>query len=374
VRDDVELKPWFNHAVSLIPGVEIFDAHMHVGQNDPDGFKADAQDILDALALAGARGVVFPFHEPDGYRRANRQVIEDAAASGGRLVAFCRVDPRHGDAVAEAKRSLDEGTRGIKLHPRAEGFTLDEPEVRKVFEVAHERGVPVLIHAGRGIPALGTHSVELARALPNARVILAHCGISDLSWIWREARELPNLYFDTSWWSAPDVIALCGLVPPGQILFASDTPYGTPAQHTLFMIRCALQIGLSEEQIRGMMGRQIERLVTREEPLDLGPALDRRERPEDVLLQRIQTFLTTAIGRIFGGGDGSETLALARLACQLPESDRHAELAASIVRLLDLHDEVVEPGPLTPGARGIHLVLTALCLAATPDVGAPTPD
>ena len=107
MRDGVELKPWFNHAVSLIPGAVIFDAHMHVGQNDPDGFKADAQDILDALALAGARGVVFPFHAPDGYRPANRQVIEDAAASGGRLVAFCRVDPLHEDAVAEAKRSLD---------------------------------------------------------------------------------------------------------------------------------------------------------------------------------------------------------------------------------------------------------------------------
>jgi hypothetical protein len=289
-------------------------------------------------------------------------------------VAFCRVDPRHDGAVAEAQRSLDDGARGIKLHPRAEGFTLAEPEVRKVFEVANERGVPVLIHAGRGIPALGIHTVELARDLPNARVILAHCGISDLSWIWRDARELPNLFFDTSWWSAPDVVALCGLVPAGQILFASDAPYGTPTQHTLFMIRCASQIGLSNEQIRGIMGRQIERLVNGDEPLDLGPALDRRERPEDILLQRIQTFLTTAIGRIFSGGDGSETLALARLACRLPEGDPRAPLAASIVRLLDLHDEVAEPGPLTPNRRGIHLVLSALCLAATPDVGAPTLD
>jgi uncharacterized protein len=374
VRDDVELQPWFNHAVALVPGVDIFDAHMHVGQNDPDGFKADAQQILEALALAGARGVIFPFHEPDGYRRANHQVIEDAAASGGRLVAFCRLDPRHEDAVAEAERSLDEGARGIKLHPRAEGFSLAEPEVRKVFEVAHERRLPVLIHAGRGIPALGIHTVELARALPGARVILAHCGISDLSWIWREARELPNLYFDTAWWSAPDVMALCALVPPGQILFASDAPYGTPAQHTLFMIRCARQIGLSDEQIRGIMGRQIEQLVTGGEPLDLGPALDRRERPEDLLLQRVETFLTAAIGRIFGGGDGSETIALARLACQLPLDDPRAQVAASIVRLLDLHDEVVEPGPFTPGSRGIHLVLTALCLAATPDVGAPALD
>src|SRR4029079_12791314 len=100
VRDDAELRPWFEHALGLVPEVEIFDAHMHVGENDPDGFKATSPQILHALELAGARGVAFPFHEPDGYRDANDQVIAAAADSGGRLVAFCRVDPNAGDAVA----------------------------------------------------------------------------------------------------------------------------------------------------------------------------------------------------------------------------------------------------------------------------------
>jgi len=373
MRDDAELAPWFDHALGSVPGVRVFDAHMHVGQNDPDGFKATAPQLLHALELAGegARGVVFPFHEPDGYREANARVIEDAAASGGRLVAFCRLDPGHEDAVAEAERSLDAGARGIKLHPRAEGFALDEPEVRRVFEVADERRVPVLIHAGRGIPALGIHTVELARSLPGAQVILAHCGISDLSWIWREAQRLPNLYFDTSWWSPADVLTLCGLVPPGQILFASDAPYGTPVAHSIFMIRCALQYGLSHDQVRSVMGGQIERLVDAQEPLDVGPALNRRERTTDVLLQRVETFLATAIGRIFSGGDATETLALARLACDVPPDDPRADVCQSITELLALHAEVAEPSEFEPGARGVHLITTSMCLSATPNVGAP---
>src|SRR3954454_4548129 len=269
VRDDAELQPWFDHAMSLVPDVRIWDAHMHIGINDPDGFKATAPQIVHALELAGARGVVFPFQEPDGYRDANDHVIEQAAASGGRLVAFCRVDPNAEDALHEAERALDAGARGIKLHPRAEGFSLDEPEVRRVVEIAHERRMPVLIHAGRGIPALGRHAVELAESLPGAQVILAHCGISDLSWIWRDAHRLPNLYFDTSWWSPADVMALCGLVPPGQILFASDAPYGTTLQHALFVIRCALQTGFLREQVLAVMGGQLARLVAVEEPLDL---------------------------------------------------------------------------------------------------------
>jgi predicted TIM-barrel fold metal-dependent hydrolase len=374
VRDDAELQPWFDHAMSLVPDVGIWDAHMHIGVNDPDGFKATAPQIVHALELAGARGVVFPFQEPDGYREANDHVIEQAAESDGRLVAFCRVDPNAEDALHEAERALDAGARGIKLHPRAEGFSLDEPEVRRVVEIAHERRMPVLIHAGRGIPALGRHAVELAESLPGAQVILAHCGISDLSWIWRDAQRLPNLYFDTSWWSAADVLAVCGLVPPGQILFASDTPYGTPVAHSLFVIRCALHVGMTPEQVRGVMGAQTERLVTGQEPLDLGPALNLRAPAADLLLQRIQTFLATAIGRIFSGADGLETLALARVACVLPQGDDYAALCASIARLLELHDLVAEPGEREPGSRGVHLIIAAMCLAATPELGAPAPD
>jgi hypothetical protein len=77
---------------------------------------------------------------------------------------------------------------------------------------------------------------------------------------------------------------------------------------------------------------------------------------------------------MFGGGDGTETLALARLSCRFPEDDAHADVAASVVRLLDLYEQIADPPPLRPGSRGVHLVLTALCLAATPDLGAPSPD
>jgi hypothetical protein len=373
VRDDAELRPWFDHALSLVPGVTIWDAHMHVGENDPDGFKATTPQILHALELVDGRGVAFPFHEPAGYPEANDRVIADAAGSDGRLVAFCRVDPSSGDAVHEAERCLDAGARGIKLHPRAEGFSLDEPEVGRVFALAHERRAPVLIHAGRGIPALGRHAVGLAEALPDARVILAHCGISDLSWIWRDAQRLPNLYFDTSWWSPADVLAVCQLAPPGQVLFASDCPYGTPLQHAIFMIRCALQAGLGAEQIRGVMAAQTERLVAGEDPLDLGPPPGVRDLARDVLLARVSTFLHTAIGQMFTGNSGQETLALARLACDAPPDDPRYATFRTILHLLDLHDAVAPPEPDGAWSRGIHLVITAALIAATPDVPLPAP-
>src|SRR5205823_11376974 len=131
------------------------------------------------------------------------EVLEAARASDGMLMPFCRINP-HDDPVSEAERCLEAGARGIKLHPRAEEFTLDHPGVRAVVALADERTLPVMIHAGRGIPALGLHAVELTEKFPGARLILAHAAVSDLSWIWRVAPDHPNLFFDTAWWIPAD--------------------------------------------------------------------------------------------------------------------------------------------------------------------------
>ncbi|HEY7453369.1 MAG TPA: amidohydrolase family protein, partial [Thermoleophilaceae bacterium] len=255
IVSDSGMRPWFERLREDVPGLEPLDAHTHIGFNDPDGFRCSADQLLGGLDRIDARAFVFPMHELDGYSTANDMVIDEAARSGGRLFAFCRLDPND-DALAEAERALERGAVGIKLHPRAEQFTLDHPGLAPVFELADERRLPVLVHAGRGIPALGRHAVEATGRHPGMRLILAHAGISDLSWIWRETPSHPNLFFDTSWWSPADVQALFALVPPGQILMASDAPYGSPTWAAVMASRHALQVGLSADQVRGVAGGQ----------------------------------------------------------------------------------------------------------------------
>ena len=115
---DALLMPYLDRLAEETGDLELYDAHTHVGANDPDGFTQTPEQLLRALAPAGARGVVFPMHEPSGYREANDFVIEAASESDGVMVPYCRVDPRD-SAVLEATRALDAGARGIKLHPRA---------------------------------------------------------------------------------------------------------------------------------------------------------------------------------------------------------------------------------------------------------------
>jgi uncharacterized protein len=371
ISDDLTL-PWLECIRAEMPGLELFDVHTHIGVNDPDGYRCPPEELKAALELAGARAAVFPMQEPGGYPRANDMVLAEAAASDGRLVAFCRLDPADGP-LAEAERCLAAGARGIKLHPRAEGFTLDHPALREVFALADDRRLPVIVHAGRGIPALGRHAVDLTGEFPGARLILAHAGICDLAWIWRSARDHSNLFFDTAWWTPSDLLALFALVPPGQVLLGSDAPYATPAFGAATGLRYALQAGLSTDQVRCVAGGQAERLVAGEEPLDAGPAPGPGALSADPLLDRVYAFLLSAIGQM-RAMEPQETLQLAGLACEVGDDAPQAAVCRSILALIEARARYEpRPGERPPGrfAPGLHLVLLAASLCRTPDVGHP---
>lgn len=362
--------PLLTRLRTRVSELALFDAHTHLGRNDPDGYRQEPAELIAGLEACDARAVVFAMHEPDGYLDgvANDEVLAAAEASAGRLTPFCRVDPNAGErAVAEARRTLEAGARGIKLHPRGECFTLGHPMVTPLVALAHERSLPVLVHAGRGIPALGAHAIELAERFPQARLILAHAAISDLAWLWRELPSHPNVFVDTAWWNPVDVVALFTLAPPGQVLWASDSPYGAPAASAVQGLRCAIQAGLDGDQLRGVGGGQMARLVAGEAPLDLGPPPGAGALALDPTLERVVSHLCATAGRAFGRADHSETLALARLACAVSDSDPVAGLCRQVLELLDAFEGGWGPPP--PG-RGfpvsLQYLITALCIARTP--------
>ena len=364
--------PWLDRLREEVPDIEPLDAHTHIGFNDPDGYSCTCAELTASLERIDARAFVFPMHEPDGYSAANDRVIDEAERCEGRLFPFARLDP-HDDALAEAERALARGARGIKLHPRAEQFTLDHPGLQPVFALANERHLPVLVHAGRGIPALGRHSVEATGRHPGMRLILAHAGISDLAWIWRETPDHPNLFFDTSWWSPADVQALFALVAPGQILMASDAPYGSPTWATVMSGRNALQVGLDADQTRGVLGGQALRLVNGEEPLDLGPAPGVEGLSRDPLLDRVYSSLMSALGQMFQGVEPSETLALVRLACDVGDDAPQAPVCRWVLELLDQRERYSPEGDGRPArfAPGLHFAVAAIGIVRTPDVPVP---
>jgi uncharacterized protein len=352
---------------------EWFDAHTHIGHNDPDGRKATAEEILGGLDQAGvARAMVFAMHEPDGYSAANDAVLAAGAASGGRLVPLARIAPNDPGAVAEAERCLAAGAAGFKLHPRSDRFGLPHPVVDEVVALAHERRAPVLFHAGRGIPHLGEAVVELARRYHGARLILAHAGISDLGWIAEDATQLDNLFFDTAWWNVADQLQLYATIPPGRILFASDMPYGPGIFAAFCFLRVARAVGLGPEALRSIAGRQLARVVAGEDPVDVGPPPGVHAVGERVIeAERVVSYCSVSLQLAFRGLDPAEPISLARLACQTRRDGDVGALLRYVDALLDIAQENGGARPDVPFAV-MPATLLAMVIAGTPEVGTPS--
>jgi predicted TIM-barrel fold metal-dependent hydrolase len=366
------LMPWVEMLHRDVDDLRLYDAHVHIGLEDPAGLLATAEQAIEALTAVDSRALIFPLKEPGGYREPNRRMLELAEAQPERLRALCRLDPAD-DPLDEARRCLDAGAVGLKLHPRGEGFDIADRRLDDVFALADERRLPIMIHAGVGDAEVGPQTLDRARAHPGARFIFAHCAVGAFNLVVPHAQELPNLYFDSSWWNPADLWALFRLVPPGRILYASDIPFASPAEALILTGRIALQAGLSPQQMRGVMGGQLERLVAHEEPLDLGPA-PREVSPLAPELERLYVTLLTAVEPMLRGEDPGQGLELARTASDVPTGP-HADVIECIAALLDLNEQTDEPDPpRSERTPGFDLVLAAAVAARTPDASSPSLD
>ena len=91
--------------------------------------------------------------------------------------------------------------------------------------------MPILIHAGRGLPPLADGLVELALRHPDAVLILAHGAICDQGILTSRLADHPGVLYDISCFFPLDVIELFARVPAERIVFASDPPYGHAGDH-----------------------------------------------------------------------------------------------------------------------------------------------
>src|SRR5919109_2646066 len=189
-------------------GTEVFDAHVHLGR-DIDGMTGVYEELERVNDRYGiARCFMFCMDEPDrhpAFQAPNDRTLDYAKRSGGRLIPFVRLDLGE-RPIVEAKRCLDAGARGIKLHPRAQRFLLNDERLAPIFELAADRRVPILIHGGRGLPPIADHLARLLDRYPEAQLVIAHAGIADLANLARVFAGQAGVFFDTSAWSAIDLL------------------------------------------------------------------------------------------------------------------------------------------------------------------------
>ena len=349
------------------PNAQVIDAHTHLGL-DEDGRSLTPAQLLSQLDAAGAsRACVFPLHDPErkpSYSVPNDRVLAWAAESQGRLVPFCRLDPAE-DPLAEAERCLATGARGIKLHPRAQDFNFDGHEMNEVFKLAEAEGVPILIHAGRGLPPLADGLAELALRHPGAVLILAHGAICDQGILTSRLAEHPGVLYDMSCFFPLDVIELLARAPAERIVFASDPPYGLPATTLYMALRVATHAGLDEATTRAILGGTMASLL---DGHGLSPVTPPRRGPTIELsgrLARVYGYASLVGPALFTGvvDQARAMLDMAVAACRDPEPGSVGDALATIGAALSAASTMLgDEGGVRPA---IDLVYRSIVRAAT---------
>lgn len=356
----------------LPPAAEVIDAHTHLGR-DEDGHSLAPEELLAALDAAGvARACVFALHDPErrpAYRVPNDRVLAWAAASGGRLVPFCRLDPDDG-AVPEAERCLARGARGIKLHPRAQAFGFDHRATGRILALAEEAGLPVLVHAGRGLPPIAEELARVALRHPRLVLVLAHAGIADQALFSSLLAEHPGVLYDTSAFSALDVLALLARVPAERVVFGSDPPYGAPLPGLYVTLRCCAAAGLGERAVRAVLGETLSAALAGRALPEPGPPAGEEHIALPAPLLRVHSYAMMAFGAALAGlpAPAREGVDLALSACRDPRAGAAREALDRIAPLLQAASaRLGERG----GADGaLRLLYVAAGIAVTPGADA----
>jgi uncharacterized protein len=363
----------------LLPAeAEIFDAHLHLGR-DIDGMVGD-YDQLEALMAQYGVGHAFMFclDEPDrhpAFRAANDRTLEYAARSGRRLIPFVRLDLNE-SPIEEAVRCLDLGARGIKLHPRAQRFDASDERLAPVFAIAAERRVPILIHGGRGLPPIAAGLAALVERYSDATLIIAHAGIADMAQLARAMAGRRGVFFDTSTWSPVDLLDFYRQIPPEQVLYASDYPYGQYTTSLFLALRTAQLAGYEDQQVRDMLAANAQRIASGQElPEPTTPVGGAATLAQPMQLARIHQYISMCTPLLWTRQpDTIGVLGLAINTCA--ERDGHPEEIDRIRELLeaardlwetwtDLHTEAerMQAGRLT--TRLVHLAdIEAVTVAA----------
>jgi len=169
---------------------------------------AGAARLLTAAAPVDATIVLgFKSHYL-GAEIANERIAALVSEHSDRLIGFAGIDPSSPrEALAELSRARSElGLKGLAIAPAAQDFHPTNSHAMRVYGEAAERGMPILFHTGITITAATKLEYaqpilldEVARELPNLKIVIAHMGYP---WVHETVVLLakhPNVYAEISW-------------------------------------------------------------------------------------------------------------------------------------------------------------------------------
>lgn len=208
----------------------IIDSHEHLGDCRVFDHVIGEEELISTLEVNQINAaLVLPF--PGA---SNEQVVHDAIATLAqkypkKIYGVVSLNPhiKEEKYYQEVKRCVkDLRFVGLKLHPYGHACPPGAKDADKVFAVAKELEVPLIIHTGLGVPyTLPSLIIPRAKEFPQVKIIMAHSG----AYIYTieafiVANECPNVYLETSWCGAHRIKALIKQFGAERVMFGSDIP------------------------------------------------------------------------------------------------------------------------------------------------------
>jgi hypothetical protein len=243
--------------------MDIVDAHMHLGKDVVFNIDYSEADLLQAM---GANGIAAALVQP-------QPGASDPVEQHERVAAMAKAHPGKVYGIASFNPFIDEktyvkqidwaiktlGFKGIKIHTNGHCISPTHPAARKVFRLASELGVVVMIHTGAGIPnSVPSLCIPAAREYPDLPIILAHAGggILGMDAI-VAANECRNVYLECSWTTSFELKGMVDSVGAEKIMFGSDI---------LENVSCELHkfrsVGISDGQLEWCLGKTARKVFS----------------------------------------------------------------------------------------------------------------
>ncbi|WP_299299542.1 amidohydrolase family protein [uncultured Fretibacterium sp.] len=198
------------------------DVHVHVGHFNDGLYFSPSQVVGDMRALGVKRWVVSSTSTGNIPFPLVRKEIEDTLElSEGEALPFLWVRPEMLMRSRDLGRYFFCGFWGFKVHGY-QGWNPDGRALRRVFAIAAERGLPVMLHTG-GRPwcEAGVYR-KICLEFGTVPTILAHG--RPVEQTIEVMRDCPNVYTDTAFMPVKDIVCLQKNGLLSRTLFGSDFP------------------------------------------------------------------------------------------------------------------------------------------------------
>ena len=227
--------------------------------------------------------------------------------------------------------------------------------------------MPILIHAGRGMPRMDPLA-ELALRYPDVPLVLAHAAIADQGMFASRLRDHPN-GSTTPPRCRRSTVELFARVPVERIVFASDVPYGRPlgALHTT--LRIAAYAGLDERERALLVGGTMTDILEAARGAEPRPPRVPQLRRVSGRLTRINAYVLMSFAAALGAGPppdlrrGLQFVAIARGVCRDPDPGAAGPALERIDSLLSAAEQLLAADGEERARAAFGLVIAAGVIA-----------